>query len=235
MRNAILANELAKVLLPTGHAVAVEDPNHSSGESFRRVLGKIEACLQQHNKTNFTDVCAFNELIGNRMGEADLHQVRKQLDLIASEFKELSEGVAQLENASEWMAAVAEEQELVVATKARDEAIREIRDGIADVLVTTYGLAHRMGIDADKDMLAVSASNASKFFTGTEPEAAETCKALADSLGIQVEARMAYETGEATPEHAVCVWAFVSADDSDPERPRGKLLKAPGYKPPVFD
>lgn len=235
MRNAILANELAKVLLPTGHAVAVEDPNHSSGESFRRILGKVEGCLQQHNKTNFTDVCAFNELIGNPFGAANLHQVRKQFDLIRSEFDELEGAICDLENASEHMAVAKIGDDLECATTNRDAAIIEIRDGIADVLVTTYGLAHRMGIDADKDMLAVSSSNASKFFTGTEPEAAEACKALADSLGIQVEARMACETGTATPEHAVCVWAFVSADDSDPERPRGKLLKAPGYKPPVFD
>lgn len=235
IRNAILANELARVLLPTGHAVAIEDPNHSSGESFRRILGKVEVCLQAHNKTNFTDVCAFNELIGNPMGAADLRQVRKQLDLIASEFKELSDGVAMLENASEWMASVAEEHELSEAVKARDSAVMEIRDGIADVLVTTYGLAHRMGIDADKDMLAVSASNASKFFVGDESQAAEVCKALADSLGIKVETRMATETGDGDVKGAVCVWAFVSADDSDPERPRGKLLKAPGYKPPVFD
>lgn len=235
MRNAILANELAKVLLPTGHAVAVEDPNHSSGESFRRILGKVEGCLQQHNKTNFTDVCAFNELIGNPFGAATNEQLYKQFDLITSEMEELLNGLSMLKDAAKQMATAKDEDELLMAQQDRDKAVMEIRDGIADVLVTTYGLAHRMGIDADKDMLAVSSSNASKFFTGTEPEAAEACKALADSLGIQVEARMACETGTATPEYAVCVWAFVSADDSDPERPRGKLLKAPGYKPPVFD
>lgn len=113
----------------------------------------------------------------------------------------------------------------------------EVRDGIADVLVTTYGLAHRAGIDADKDMDLVSDSNFSKFFEGTEDEAAKVCKALADSLGIAVESRQRAMCAEQAPdpEPTRYVWAFVSADDSDPERPRGKLLKAPGYKPPVFD
>lgn len=236
MRNAILANELAKVLLPTGHAVAVEDPNHSSGESFRRVLGKVEGCLQQHNKTNFTDVCAFNELIGNGFGKADVHAAMRQLELIESEMRELHSAMARYADGTVSVNSGDYTPEEVFGTGGFTDAIREIRDGIADVLVTTYGLAHRMGIDADKDMLAVSASNASKFFTGTEGDAAATCKALADSLGIEVEQRQAADMEQKTEDgEAVCVWAFVSADDSDPERPRGKLLKAPGYKPPVFD
>lgn len=240
MRNAILANELAKVLLPTGHAVAVEDPNHASGESFRRILGKVEGCLQQHNKTNFTDVCAFNELIGNPFGGANVPQLVKQFDLIRSEFEEMRVAISALEDAANQLATARTEEEILMAQQDRDAAVIEIRDGIADVLVTTYGLAHRMGIDADKDMLAVSSSNASKFFIGTESQAADVCKALTDSLGIKVEIRYSGDiqltpVGSDDGEGDICVWAFVSADDSDPERPRGKLLKAPGYKPPVFD
>lgn len=236
MRNAILANELARVLLPTGHAVAVEDPNHSSGESFRRVLGKIEGCLQQQNKTNFTDVCAFNELIGNPMGGADSSQVAKQFALIESEFEELRVAVLAYCQGMDAVKKGDYTAEEVFGAGGHQTGLIEIRDGIADVLVTTYGLAHRMGIDADKDMLAVSASNASKFFNGTEEAAAVTCKALADSLGIVVEMRKAADLGKnGSDGDDWFVWAFVSSDDSDPERPRGKLLKAPGYKPPVFD
>ena len=38
-----------------------------------------------------------------------------------------------------------------------------MRDAIADVLVTTYGMAHVLGIDADADMATVQASNLSKL------------------------------------------------------------------------
>lgn len=233
MRNVMLANLLAQAVMPTTHAKACEDPSHSSGEAFRRVLGVIENTLHANNKTNFTDVSAFNELIGNASGAANVEQIRKQLELIRSEFQELEYAVCKFEHLE-----LQTDHEGYEATKV--DAITEIRDGIADVLVTTYGLAHRMGIDADKDMLTVSTSNASKFFVGSECDAAAVCMVLTDSLGIKVESRVATkvdevfnpQTGEKEP---VNVWAFVSADDSDPERPRGKLLKAPGYKPPVFD
>lgn len=232
----MLANLLAQAVMPTTHAKAVEDPSHSSGEAFRRVLGVIENTLHAHNKTNFTDVSAFNELIGNAAGAANVEQMYKQFDLITSEMEELLKGLHMMKEAAKMLASPSEDDR-DQAEFDRDAALIEIRDGIADVLVTTYGLAHRMGIDADKDMLAVSTSNASKFFQGTEEEAAKVCYALADSLGIAVESRqvMTILSDKEGGDLGVYVWAFVSADDSDPERPRGKLLKAPGYKPPVFD
>lgn len=235
MRNAMLANELAKVLLPDGHVKFMADPEHPHSASFKRVLSNVEGCLAAHNKTNFTDVCAFNTLIGNDFGGArsDARALRRQFELIRSELNELDTAIRHLE--------LLEDGEYTPEELGGIgySPFVEVRDGIADVLVTTYGLAHRMGIDADKDMLAVSASNASKFFVGTEEQAAEVCKALADSLGIKVESRYAMDV-ELQPVGAdeskdTAVWAFVSADDSDPERPRGKLLKAPGYKPPVFE
>lgn len=240
----MLANLLAQAVMPTTHAKACEDPSHSSGEAFRRVLGVIENTLHAHNKTNFTDVSAFNELIGNAAGVATIEQIDRQIQLIESEFVELLKGFDAYKLA--WLnhdkaSNTTDEAAWHDSNSDLSAALIEIRDGIADVLVTTYGLAHRMGIDADKDMLAVSTSNASKFFTGTEGDAAQVCKALADSLGIKVEQRRAAaisamrEDGVLDFDNAVSVWAFVSADDSDPERPRGKLLKAPGYKPPVFD
>lgn len=235
----MLANLLAQAVMPTTHAKACEDPSHSSGEAFRRVLGVIENTLHAHNKTNFTDVSAFNELIGNAAGAATADQMAKQLQLIESEFGELCFKLNSMIDIIKCDHLDNDESSQAYVDSL--ERFRTgVRDGIADVLVTTYGLAHRMGIDADKDMLAVSTSNASKFFTGTEEQAAIMAKALADVHGIVVETRQAMFNAQATPKDAddeskVYVWAFVSADDSDPERPRGKLLKAPGYKPPVFD
>ena len=232
----MLANLLAQAVMPTTHAKACEDPSHSSGEAFRRVLGVIENTLHANNKTNFTDVSAFNELIGNAAGAADVFAAMRQLELIESEFIELKTAMLDYVKGEQSLRDGDYTPEEVYGVGGVSNIIREIRDGVADVLVTTYGLAHRMGIDADKDMLAVSTSNASKFFTGTEADAAQVCKALADSLGIKVEQRQAADLQQTTEDgECVCVWAFVSADDSDPERPRGKLLKAPGYKPPVFD
>lgn len=237
IRNALLANELAKVMLPSSHEALLADPTASAGESFRRVLGNIETCLAAHNKTNFTDVCAFNELIGNAFGAADVKAALRQLELIESEFHELKSAMLDYSKGEQSLRDGDYQPEEVYGIGGTANIIREIRDGIADVLVTTYGLAHRMGIDADKDMMAVSTSNASKFFQGTEDEAAKVCKALADSLAIKVESREAGMAADQCPdgEPTRYVWAFVSADDSDPERPRGKLLKAPGYKTPVFD
>lgn len=191
--------------------------------------------------TNFEAVSQFNELIGNAKGAATVPQLFKQFDLITSELKELFCGLMMLEDSTIRMAEVSDFEDngltLNDAQASRDQAIIEIRDGIADVLVTTYGLAHRMGIDADADMKAVADSNNSKFFTGTESQAQSVEHALTVSLGIKVERRVVLSVcvESALDQLTGIMWAFVSADDSDPERPRGKLLKAPGYKPPVFE
>lgn len=185
--------------------------------------------------TNFKAVSEFNELIGNAKGSATVEQIFKQFDLITSEMEELLNGIKMLKSANRMIVESTDVEALKFASCQQSSAIMEIRDGIADVLVTTYGLAHRMGIDADKDMKAVSASNFSKFYVGTEDDAVDVCKALADSLGLVVELRERGEASQPPVNPPKFVWAFISADDSDPERPRGKLLKAPGYKPPVFE
>lgn len=185
--------------------------------------------------TNFKAVSEFNELIGNAKGAATVEQIEKQSDLIDSEFCELLNGIMLLKSGARMLAEAITDEQLAFARQSIDAAKTEIRDGIADVLVTTYGLAHRMGIDADADMKAVSASNFSKFYVGTQSQAESVTYALAKSLGIAVIARERGPASQPPVEPPKFVWAFVSADDSDPERPRGKLLKAPGYKPPVFD
>ncbi|WP_415881443.1 nucleoside triphosphate pyrophosphohydrolase family protein [Neptuniibacter sp. QD29_5] len=91
--------------------------------------------------SNFTDVSYLNTVFGNEQGNLEnpnWEKAGKQLHLIKEELAELVEG---LEN--------------------KDTS--EIRDAVADILVVTYGMAHIMGIDADKDMAAVQASNLSKL------------------------------------------------------------------------
>ena len=78
-------------------------------------------------KTNFEKVSFYNELIGNIKGSKtffDKEAVEAQLSLIDEELDELVCGFDLL-------------------------SILDIRDAIADVLVTVYGLAHRTGINAD--------------------------------------------------------------------------------------
>ncbi|WP_415913043.1 nucleoside triphosphate pyrophosphohydrolase family protein [Neptuniibacter sp. QD37_11] len=91
--------------------------------------------------TNFENVTELNLRFGNVKGDPeniDWKAAGKQSKLIQEELAELLEGI-------------------------EDKDQGEIRDAIADILVTTYGMAHVMGVDADKDMAAVQASNMSKL------------------------------------------------------------------------
>lgn len=91
--------------------------------------------------SNFTDVSFLNTVFGNEQGNLEnpnWEKADKQLHLIKEELAELVDGID-------------------------NKDISEIRDAVADILVVTYGMAHIMGIDADKDMAAVQASNLSKL------------------------------------------------------------------------
>ena len=101
--------------------------------------------------SNFQDVTKLNTLIGNIKGDLsapDWVALERQYELIKEEFEELGRAI-------------------------QERDVTELRDGTADVLVTTYGLAHRAGFDADDDMSEVHRSNMSKFCTD-RLEAVET-------------------------------------------------------------
>ncbi|MCO4756612.1 MAG: nucleoside triphosphate pyrophosphohydrolase family protein [Oceanospirillaceae bacterium] len=115
--------------------------------------------------SNFTDVSFLNTVFGNQKGEygtPNWEKAAKQLHLIQEELAELVEGI--------------EKQD-----------VTEVRDAIADVLVTTYGMAHILGIDADADMAAVQESNLSKLCK-TEDEIAQTLAYYENEIGIEVYA-----------------------------------------------
>nr|WP_315984038.1 nucleoside triphosphate pyrophosphohydrolase family protein [Aliamphritea spongicola] len=63
----------------------------------------------------------------------------------------------------------------------------EVRDAIADVLVTTYGMAHVLGIDADQDMATVQASNLSKLCK-TQEEVEQTLAYYSEKLACRYTA-----------------------------------------------
>jgi NTP pyrophosphatase (non-canonical NTP hydrolase) len=150
--------------------------------------------------SNFTEVSRLNEIMGNRKGCAinNPNHAFSQFLLITEEMDELQKAL-------------------------NDKDIKEIRDAIADVLVTTYGLAHVLGIDADKDMEEVQQSNLSKLCT-TEAEAAETIEAY-DRIGVKVSTR-----GE-VPEIVI----VSNCDQSDIKGkfyPAGKFLKCVNWFEP---
>lgn len=161
--------------------------------------------------SNFQKVSNFNALGGND-NKGDWSVADFQLKLIKDEFNELCDGV-----------------------ESRD--INEVRDGIADVLVTVYGLAHRLGIDADEDMEEVCESNMSKFD-----------KTMDDAIVTQNKYR---QIGVETTIHVVQGTVFNGFDfDSVPlyvikssfnqtgkdgkNYPANKILKSHKFKEPQF-
>ncbi|MCV6590930.1 MAG: nucleoside triphosphate pyrophosphohydrolase family protein [Marinobacterium sp.] len=113
--------------------------------------------------SNFSDVSLLNTAFGNQKGDItnpEWQRARRQLQLIQEEMAELVEGI-------------------------ETSNIAEVRDAIADVLVTTYGMAHILGIDADADMAAVQASNMSKLCQ-SETEIQDTLTFYREEKGLDV-------------------------------------------------
>lgn len=152
--------------------------------------------------SNFTDVSELNHLIGNAQGNPsnpDWDALASQLELIKEEF-----------------------QELIHAIEQHD--FTEVRDAVADILVTTYGLAYRAGVNADADMDEVHASNMSKFCS-TREEAIHTAHKY-EKLGVMCSYRQPVPG----------ITAVVSASDQTGKDgkfyPEGKLLKSINFKEP---
>lgn len=153
-------------------------------------------------ETAFKQISHFNQLIGNNPDNRREYLL-VQLAMIKEEF-----------------------EELCAAVHAGD--ITEIRDGIADVLVTTYGLAFRAGIDADADLQVVQDSNMSKFVKGDDFDAEEAAHDVYMRTGLLCS----------TKETAPGLWAITSAKHQTgrdgKQYPKGKLLKPATYQGPVF-
>lgn len=175
-------------------------------------------------KTAFEKISYFNELIGNAKAMSSSEQIMAQIDMIKEEFDELLTAVkefAEVDFACELDASPENYDR-------REKSSRQVRDGIADVLVTTYGLAHRMGIDADADLEMVYESNMSKFIQGDVDQAVKSALEVEHRLGIFTYVNQT-DPG---------IWAITSAKDqtgSDGKSyPKGKLLKPTSFKEPAF-
>ena len=154
--------------------------------------------------SNFSDVSFLNSVFGNVLGDKsnpDWQKAAKQLHLIKEELAELVEGID-------------------------NQDLSEVRDAIADVLVTTYGMAHVLGIDADKDMATVQASNLSKLCK-TQDEVDQTLAYYSEEVGLQV-----YSGGELPK-------AFIKSTEDQTGKdgkfyPAHKFLKCINWHEPKF-
>ncbi len=155
--------------------------------------------------SNFTDVSFLNTVFGNEKGDLtspNWEKAGKQLHLIQEELTELVEGIDKKD-------------------------ISEVRDAVADILVVTYGMAHIMGIDADKDMAAVQDSNLSKLCK-TEQEIEDTLAFYQKEKGLDV-----YAGGE-LPE--AYIKSSKDQEGSDGKfYPAHKFLKNTNWHEPVLD
>ena len=153
--------------------------------------------------SNFKKAALFNECMGKAPNNENWEVAENQAELIHEEV-----------------------QELFAALVSQDRT--ELRDAVADVLVTVYGLAYMVGIDADADFDTVHQSNMTKF-SYTHEEAIETMQEYA---ARNVKTRMMKS------KHGL--YAVLSEEDQVDDRglkyiPKHKLLKPATYKSPDWD
>jgi len=154
--------------------------------------------------TNFEKSSEFNTLFGNERGDpsnVDWDAARAQFALILEEFTELSLAIG-------------------------EHNIKEVRDGAADLLETTYGLLHRLGFDANKDYDAVYRSNMSKFCEYRSTAEATRNRYLMMGVSCYIKQIDKY--------YAV-ISKYDQKDDKGKTYAAGKLLKSIEYKEPVFE
>jgi NTP pyrophosphatase (non-canonical NTP hydrolase) len=108
--------------------------------------------------------------------------------------------------------------ELEAAVKAHD--IIETRDALADILYVVYGMAFRLGINADADFKLVHASNMSKFCT-LEEEAIQT---VSNYESLYAQGKSPYPSPAYRYESETNKWVVF-------EKTTGKILKNINYKP----
>lgn len=153
--------------------------------------------------SNFTDVALLNDLIGNQEGDLkdpDWDALYSQFLLIKEEFEELGRAVD-------------------------EHDITELRDAVCDILVTTYGMAHRAGADADMDMAEVNRSNMSKF-----------CRDHSELRATLNQYRgMGLKTNSRKQNTIVAVISATDQyDNTGKFYPKGKLLKSINFRVPHF-
>jgi hypothetical protein len=100
--------------------------------------------------------------------------------------------------------------------------IEAVRDALCDIQVFAMGAQHFLGVDGDADMREVISAVMTRFCK--DQEQLDTSRAKYNQLGIDYYIEGKFPT--------VCLKSF--ADQAMPEYPKGKFLKAVGYRQPIF-
>jgi NTP pyrophosphatase (non-canonical NTP hydrolase) len=153
--------------------------------------------------TNFNAATSINVLVGNQ-NNAGWEAIDNQMQIIASEWKELSEGV---EN--------------------RD--LEELRDGICDMLFTVYGLGHRAGMPVDADFKEVADSQFTKFDTAEESAYLTRKKYMDKGMAVHQVDRIHNDKTV-----IVTYSSADQTDSDGRFAPKGKWLKSHQFQGPCF-
>jgi predicted HAD superfamily Cof-like phosphohydrolase len=165
----------------------------------------------------FHDVKMMNEAFNNPEGDPNqisASKLMRQCKNIVKEYQELMQAF----NINVKIEHTEVEGRLVPDEKTIDH----IRDALCDIMVFTLGAYHLMGYDADRDMEEVVAAVMTRFCVDAN-QLIDTIQHY-NELGVKF-----YAEGEFP---RVCLKS--SEDQGDGEYPRGKFLKAVGYRTPVF-
>lgn len=181
-----------------------------------------------HNTTQptmFELVSDMNVEFGNPKGDPkhimrDLEKHVAQCKNIGAEFLELMKAFGVHAGISLNSQYTSNEVDESHATRAVD--IDGVRDALCDIMVFALGAFHKMGVDAELDMREVVSALFSRFARG-DAHLLDTREHY-DKLGILYTVEGTFPT--------VCL---KSAEDQQmPEYPKGKFLKAVGYRKPRF-
>lgn len=154
--------------------------------------------------TNFNMCAEINYLVGN-IAKPSHETMRHQKKIIEGEWNEMCEHV-------------------------ESGDIEALRDDIADMLFTVYGMAARLGIPADLDFMAVCYSQYSKFDNNVVDALKTRDKYLEKGITTYYDEQL----------HNGCkVYVTYSAIDQtgldNKPYPAGKWLKSCNFKEPVFE
>lgn len=159
--------------------------------------------------SGFQKIALLNDLAGN-FSNGGWDAIDAQFKLIQSEFKELKDEI-----------------------DARN--VNKLRGELADMLVVIYGLAHRLGCDADADLHEVVLSNLTKFDPSDNPEAiqATVSKHLKNAIEtVQIEVDDPLRDDGSTRKLYVTRSAFDQTGNDGKGYPKGKWLKSAAFVEP---
>lgn len=160
--------------------------------------------------SNFEKVVVLNQAMGNQKGkiyDIDWDAIETQKHLIDEECnKEMFPAIA-------------------------DRDVKELVDAAGDLLVVTYGMLHKLGVDADELMAEIDRSNMSKVCATVE-ELKDTI-AWYENKGIEVDYKVVYDNNDVD-----IGWFVISDRDQEVDGkfyPKGKGLKNINWSEPDIE